>query len=90
MAAPDGADASVSPELSITPSTAVTSTFPDKLMTLLERKAATEALWWLRDLGDTTGAFAIQRKAFTEQLLDKSFNGNKWPSITRNLSRWYV
>ena len=59
-------------------------------MALLEQKAAPEAVWWLRDIREATGVFAIHRKAFSEELLDKAFNGNKWPSITRNLSRWYV
>ena len=52
----------------------VPSQFPDKLMALLEKKAAPEAVWWVRDVGDNiTGAFAINRKVFSEQLLNKSF-----------------
>lgn len=62
--------------------------FPDKLMLLLDKKAAPDAVYWLRDMGDVVGPFAINRKAFTVQLLNKSFNGNKFPSITRNLNRW--
>jgi HSF-type DNA-binding len=69
-------------------SVVVPSLFPDKLMALLEKRVALDAVWWLRDLGDTKGVFAINRKVFTKKVLDVAFNGNKWPSITRNLNRW--
>jgi len=73
----------------VRPST-IPSQFPEKLMALLDSKVAPDAVWWLRDVGDITGAFAINKKIFSELLLNTRFNGNKWPSITRNLNRWYV
>jgi len=66
----------------------VPSQFPDKLMALLDKNVAPDAVWWLKDIGSVTGAFAINRKVFSEKLLDVAFNGNKFPSITRNLNRW--
>lgn len=69
----------------------VPSQFPDKLMMLLEKGKAPDALWWLPDAGSNNlkGVFAINRKAFiAAKILDTTFNGNKWPSITRNLNRW--
>lgn len=66
------------------------SQFPDKLMALLQKKVAPDALWWLPNMGNMKGIFAINRKVFTEKVLDMAFNGNKWPSITRNFNRWYV
>jgi HSF-type DNA-binding len=66
------------------------SQFPDKLMSLLENKTVPDALWWLPDLGAMKGVFAINKKVFTKKVLDLAFNGNKWPSITRNFNRWCV
>jgi HSF-type DNA-binding len=70
------------------PGAVAPSHFPNKLMALLEKRVARDAVWWLRDLGDTKGVFAINRKVFTKKVLDAAFNGNKWSSITRNLNRW--
>lgn len=84
----DGADNAKTTDIIKPPPAHVPSQFPDKVMALLERKEAPEAVWWLRDVGDIQGAFAINKKIFSVQLLNKAFNGNKWPSITRNLNRW--
>ncbi|CAB9510253.1 HSF-type DNA-binding [Seminavis robusta] len=70
------------------PPASAPSHFPDKLMALLEKKVAPDAVWWLRDMGKIKGAFAINRRVFTKKVLDTAFNGNKWPSITRNFNRW--
>ena len=60
--------------------------FPDKLMSLLDSDKVTEAMRWLRD-GD---AFCIAPSVFSEQVLDKYFQGTKFESFTRKLNRWYV
>ena len=35
------------------------SQFPDKLMALLQRELAPDALWWLPDMGNMKGIFAV-------------------------------
>ena len=60
--------------------------FPERLMDLLEKQVAKDAMWFLSG-GD---AFAIVPKLFSEQVLDKFFQGTKFESFTRKLNRWYV
>lgn len=90
-ASKEAADAAVNKAPDVTKPAVVPSQFPDKLMMLLEKGKAPDALWWLPDAGSSNlkGVFAINRKAFiAAKILDTTFNGNKWPSITRNLNRW--
>lgn len=58
--------------------------FPEKIMMLLNKTIAIDAMWWLSD-GD---AFCILPIPFTEKVLDKHFQGTKFESFTRKLNRW--
>jgi HSF-type DNA-binding len=58
--------------------------FPEKIMMLLNKRLAKDAMWWLPD-GD---AFCILPVPFTEKVLDKHFQGTKFESFTRKLNRW--
>lgn len=58
--------------------------FPEKIMMLLNKELASDAMWWLPD-GD---AFCILPAPFTEKVLDKHFQGTKFESFTRKLNRW--
>jgi len=60
--------------------------FPERLMDLLEKGVAKDAMWFL-SRGD---GFAVVPKLFSEQVLDKFFQGSKYESFTRKLNRWYV
>jgi hypothetical protein len=60
------------------------NTFPEKLMDLLEEESAKDVMWWLPG-GD---AFTIVPKNFSENVLDKFFQGTKFESFTRKLNRW--
>ena len=59
---------------------------PDKIMEILMKEEAPEAIWWLHD----GTAFAMQKEKFQAQILDTHFRGNKFKSVVRNLHRWYV
>ncbi|CAB9505295.1 HSF-type DNA-binding [Seminavis robusta] len=58
--------------------------FPDKVRYLLDEQIAPDAIWWLPE-GD---ALAVNRDAFSMQLLIRHFRGNKFSSVTRNFNRW--
>ena len=60
------------------------STFPEKLMKLLQHECEPEAIFWLPE-GDS---FGINKPLFEDRVLNKYFRGNKFTSITRNLNRW--
>lgn len=64
------------------------STFPEKLMALLETRAAPEAIFWLEGPSVTPGSIGINKKIFERDLLHSTFNSNKWSTTKRNLSRW--
>ena len=57
---------------------------PDKMMAILVREEAADAIWWLQK----GTAFAMQKEKFQEKILDKHFRGNKFKSLVRNLHRW--
>lgn len=58
--------------------------FPEKIMMLLNKNVASDAMWWLSD-GDS---FCILPIPFTEKVLDTHFQGTKFESFTRKLNRW--
>ncbi|CAB9523841.1 HSF-type DNA-binding [Seminavis robusta] len=57
---------------------------PDKIMAILLREEAPDAIWWLQK----GTAFAMQKEKFQAMILDKHFRGNKFKSLVRNLHRW--
>ena len=79
------ASASTSGGVMITSNSSVVARLPDKIMEILLKEDAPEAIWWL----DGGKAFAIQKEKFQKQVLDTSFRGNKFKSLVRNLHRWY-
>jgi HSF-type DNA-binding len=62
------------------------SSFPEKLMTLLDEERVKAHMWWLPD-GD---AFCMRPENFAEYVLDLHFQGTKFESFTRKLNRWYA
>jgi len=60
--------------------------FPAKLMEILDKDMAPEAVWWLP--GDKT--FAVHSKKFATDVLDKYFQRTKFMSFVRKLNQWYV
>lgn len=62
------------------------TTFPEKLMTLLDSGKVKDRMWWLPD-GD---GFAFKPENFAETVLAQHFQGTKLESFTRKLNRWYV
>ena len=62
----------------------ITAAFPRKLMNLLDEGVASDAMWWLEQ-GD---GFCIVPKVFTVKVLDQYFQGTKFESFARKLSRW--
>ena len=60
--------------------------FPERLMDLLEKKVAEDAMWFLPG----SDAIAIKPKLFSEKVLNKYFQGTKFESFQRKLYRWYV
>jgi len=60
------------------------TTFPEKLMTLLDSGEVKDKMWWLSD-GD---AFCFIPDNFAETVLAQHFQGTKLESFTRKLNRW--
>ena len=60
------------------------TSFPERLMGLIQKEVATDAIWWLPG-GD---AFALSPELFPEKVLQKFFQGTKFESFTRKLNRW--
>lgn len=65
---------------------AMTVTFPERLMDLLDQGVEKETLWWLDD-GD---GFCVLPRLFADKILNVYFQGTKFESFTRKLNRWYV
>jgi hypothetical protein len=61
-----------------------TSSFPEKLMHLLNTKDGKESICWLPD----GTAFAISPRNFEQHILPKYFENTKLESFTRKLNRW--
>lgn len=59
------------------------SSFPAKLMSLLDGCEVQDSMWWLPD-GD---AFCLVPSTF-DATLEKHFQGTKFESFTRKLNRW--
>ena len=60
------------------------TTFPEKLMTLLDSEDVKVSMWWLPD-GD---GFAFKPDNFAETVLSEHFGGTRLESFTRKLNRY--
>lgn len=60
------------------------TTFPEKLMRLLDSEEAKDRMWWLPD-GD---GFAFRPDNFAETVLAQHFGGTRLESFTRKLNRY--
>ena len=59
------------------------TTFPEKLMKLLDSEEVKDRMWWLPD-GD---GFAFKPDNFAETVLSRHFGGTRLESFTRKLNR---
>ena len=79
---PDRPVATKTTKTKTTTSTTV-DTFPEKLAGTL-RSNHDDAIWWNPD----GSVFAMMPQRFTEQVLDKVFQGTKLESFQRKMKRW--
>jgi len=61
-----------------------TQTFPEKIMELLQENSFPDAIWWL----PCGKVVVVKEKEFTENVLNKIFQGTKFLSFVRTLNRW--